>query len=222
MDESAESILDRYQRRTIAIRHTLLGKNWFNALGAMEFALGFHKGTRKDKITPEFFHQVEIAGFLLTLADSLCYPEDTIAVSFLHDCPEDYDVSFEEIESKFGHRVAMSTKLLTKTHRGRKIEPAAYFANMIDDPIASVNKGVDRINNQSTIVGVFSREKQDAYVVETSEYILPMLKAARKCCPRQFNAYRNIMFVLNSQLDMIRAVHAALDSTKEMEHRNAC
>lgn len=219
-EAEANVILDRCQRHTIAIRHTLLGKGWYNALAAMEFAIGFHQGTRKDKVTPEFFHQIEIAGFLLTLSDGLLFPEETIAVAFLHDCPEDYDVGFEEIDSRFGSRVTKSTKLVTKTHRGRKITPEAYFNDMSEDPIASVVKGVDRINNQSTIVGVFSPDKQKAYVMETTGYIIPMLKIARKRCPRQFNIYQNIIFVLRSQLDMICAMHSAHDSVKENKNGN--
>lgn len=221
MDDSIEIIINRYQRNLIAIRHMLLGKGWYTALEAMEFALKFHQGKRKDNITPEFYHQVVIAGFLFTLSDGLLYPEETIAVAFLHDCPEDYDIGFEEIESRFGSKIARATKLLTKTHRGRNLSPEAYFSSMAEDPIASVVKGTDRIHNQSTIVGVFSREKQNIYITETNEYIIPMLKVARKNCPKQYNAYRNIMFVLRSQIDMICAVHAALDLTKEMEYKNA-
>lgn len=215
--ESAETILDRYQRHTIAVRHTLLGKEWFTALEAMEFASGFHKGTRKDKITPEFYHQIEIAGFLLTLSSGLIFPEETIAVSFLHDCPEDYDVGFKELDSRFGTRISRATELVTKTHRGRKITPESYFVAMADDPIASVVKGADRINNQSTIVPVFSREKQDLYLDETAGWILPMLKTARKKHPRQYDVYRNIMFVLKSQVDLICAVHAAQDARENHE-----
>jgi len=213
--ESTETILDRYQRHTIAVRHTLLGKGWYIALEAMEFALNFHKGTRKDKITPEFYHQIEIAGFLLTLSSGLMFPEDTIAVSFLHDCPEDYDVGFKELDSRFGTRISRATELVTKTHRGRKLDPTTYFIAMEDDPIASVVKGSDRINNQSTIVPIFSREKQNIYLDETNGWILPMLKAARKKHPRQYDVYRNIMFVLRSQVDLICAVHAAQDFAKE-------
>lgn len=213
--ESAETIINRFQRHLIAVRHTLLGKRWFTALAAMEFAHGFHRGTRKDGVTPEFYHQVEIAGFLLTICDSLLFPEETIAAAFLHDCPEDYDVGFEEIESKFGGIITKATKLLTKTHRGRKADIGTYFSDMIDNPIASVVKGADRINNQSTIVPVFSRDRRNSYILETNEYILPMLKSARKKYPYQYNAYLNIMFMLRSQVDMISKVHAALDSVKE-------
>ena len=209
--ESAEIILEKYKKHTIAIRHTLLGRGWYSALNAMEFAMEFHKGTRKDKVTPEFYHQIEVAGFLLTLSDGLLYPDDVIAVSFLHDCPEDYDVGFDELDIKFGVRISSSVKNLTKIHRGQKVDPNTYFHNMINDPIASVVKGSERIDNQRTIVGVFSRAKQDAYILETNTQIIPMLKLARKACPKQYNAYRNIMFVLRSQVNMISAVHTALD-----------
>jgi (p)ppGpp synthase/HD superfamily hydrolase len=212
--ESKEIILDKCQRHTIAIRHTLLGKGWMTALEAMEFASNLHKGSRKDKITPEFYHQIEIAGFLMTLADGLILPEDTIATAFLHDVSEDYDVGFEELGAKFGSRITNAVNALTKKHRGKKVSPEVYFENIQFSPIASIVKGADRINNQSSIVGIFSRDKQNAYVVETEQFILPMLKSARKMHPKQYNAYLNVMFVLKSQLDMICAVHAAMDADK--------
>lgn len=190
------------------------GKGWYTALEAMEFAGNFHKGKRKDGITPEFFHQIEIAGFLMTLSDSLMYPQETVAVSFLHDCPEDYDIGFEELEVKFGSKVARSTKLVTKTHRGKKILPEVLFQEMADDPISSMVKAVDRIHNQGSMLEVFARSKQDAYVEETTNFILPMLKAARKKHFKQYNAYMNVMFVLKGQLSMIRAIHSALDKEK--------
>lgn len=214
MKDPAESIIDRVQRNTIAVRHTLIGKGWYTALEAMEFAGTFHKGKRKDGITPEFFHQIEIAGFLLTLSDSLLFPQETIAVSFLHDCPEDYDVGFEELEVKFGSKISRSTKCVTKTHRGAKSVPEILFGEMANDPIASVVKGVDRIHNQGSMLGVFSREKQGLYLEETDTLILPMLKAARKKHFRQYNAYMNIMFMLKGQCNMIRSIHDALDKEK--------
>ena len=165
------STIEDFQKHFIAVKYHLLGKKWYNALTAMEFAFTFHKGTRKDNVTPEFFHQVEVAGFLLTLSDGLLHPEDTITTSFLHDCPEDYDVGFQELESKFGSRVAKSTKKLTKVHRGSKINVDTYFNDMIEDPISSVVKGSDRIHNQSSIVGVFSREKQKNYIHNSTMYI---------------------------------------------------
>jgi len=54
--------------------------------------------------------------------------------------------------------------------------------------------------------GVFTREKQSAYISETEEYILPMLKEARKNFPEQESAYQNIRQVLLTQIDLIRVI----------------
>jgi excinuclease ABC subunit A len=56
-----------FDKRLIALRYTLLGKGYTRSIKALEFARKIHCGTRKDGITPEFQHQVEIALYLTTL-----------------------------------------------------------------------------------------------------------------------------------------------------------
>jgi hypothetical protein len=79
---------------------------------------------------------------------------------------------------------------------------------MLDCPVATVVKGSDRINNQSTMVGVFTPKKQMEYVRECEEHILPMLKSARRKFPDQEPAYENMKLVLTTQIAMVRAIHA--------------
>lgn len=176
---------------------------WTTALAALRFAQGYHTGTRKDGVTPEFSHQVTIAAHLLTLTAHLTYPEDTVAVAFLHDTAEDYDVELSLISIIFGHRIGSAVTALTKEHHGIRRDPAEVAHAQAADEIASVVKGADRVHNHSTI-GVFSPTKMIEYITETADHIVPMVETARTHFPDQADAYDNLLIVLTSQMDIIR------------------
>lgn len=193
-----------HAKERIALRHWLLGRGWYQAVEAMTYAEGHHNGLRKDGVTPEFSHQVSICLYLATLAPHLLHPEATITTGFLHDVCEDYDVEFAEIERLFGAQVADATHAMTKVHKGIKRHPDEVKAAQEKCPIASVVKGADRIHNQSTMAGVFGPEKIGLYLAETEEYILPMLKTARRRFPQQDGAYQNERVVLRTQNGILR------------------
>lgn len=200
--------IERYNKLFISLRYFLIGAAKFNpdyaiALKALEFAKEIHTGLRKDNITPEFQHQIEIAHFVRTFLPSLSFPAQTIAACLLHDVAEDYDVAFDEIEKRFGVIVRNSTFLLTKKYRGTIKAPTEYFSQIVNCPIASIVKAADRINNQQSMSGVFLPEKQQAYLNETKQYILPMIKKARHLHPEQEAIYENLKFVLNAQQSLI-------------------
>lgn len=188
-----------FAKERIALRHWLLGREFYKAAEAMTYAEGHHDGLRKDGVTPEFSHQVSIALYVSTLTPHLLHPEATLTTVFLHDVCEDYDVEFAEIEDQFGAQVAEATHAMTKVYKGAKRDPHEVKAAQEKCPIASVVKGADRIHNQSTMVGVFSAAKISEYLSETSEYILPMLKVARRTFPSQDGAYQNERVVLLTQ-----------------------
>ncbi len=192
----------------ISLRYWLLGANFHQALKALEFGASQHTSLRKDGITPEFEHQLRITLFVKTLLKDLEYPEEALAASLLHDTPEDKDIGFEEINFKFGPIIGKAVELLTKKHRGDKLPLEIYYKNLGNDPIASVVKGADRINNIQTMVGVFTVEKQKQYIEETETLVLPMLKQARRQFTAQESVYENIKFVLQNQLQLIKAIHS--------------
>lgn len=193
----------------VSMRYWLLGRNMHRALAALEFGATFHTGLRKDGVTPEYRHQLSIGHYIRTFINHLDLPEETLAAAFLHDICEDYDVGFEEIESKFGIEVGKAVTLLSKEHRGDKIPLEVYYKQIAKNPIASVVKGADRVNNIQTMVGVFSLERQKTYIEETEGLVLSMLKSARRLFTTQESAYENMKFVLRSQLELIQAIHNA-------------
>ena len=198
-----------HQKAFISIRYWLIGRNYHTALDALEFAHKFHQGTRKDGVTPEYQHQLDIAHFLRTLINHLSHPEETLAATFLHDTAEDADVGFDEINTRFGLKIGGAVKAMTKKHRGYKKPIDVYYREIGENEIASICKGGDRVNNIQTMIGVFAQQKQVEYMKETIEYVLPMLKSARRLFTRQEPAYENIKIMLRNQIALIQAVHNA-------------
>jgi len=194
-----------FEKLKISVRYWLQGKEWFKALEAMHFAESFHTGKRKDG-SHEFSHQVSQVAYAKTLIKSLRYPEETICTIFLHDVCEDYDISYEEIEARFGKLVRDAVELMTKFHRGDKKDPNTYYKSMAKHEIASFAKGCDRIHNHYTMLNGFKPEKQKSYIAETYELIIPMLKEARRLFPSQEPAYENVKFMLANQMMLYTAL----------------
>ncbi len=206
--------MNKFEKLRLALRYWLIARaevqpDYYRALDALEYAGEFHRGSRKDGVTPEFQHQLEIVQYLRTLHSGLMLPVQTLAAGLLHDVAEDYDVGFEELEDRFGKDIAHPVMLLTKKHRGTQVPTEVYFQRIALDPVASVVKGADRINNLQSMLGVFSLEKQARYCEEAETFFLPMLKEARRRFPRQEAVYENEKLVMRSQLALLHAVRAS-------------
>lgn len=211
------SNLNTFNKLFVSLRYYLLGAAKFDAsykktLEMLEYAKDIHVGTRKDKVTPEFQHQLEIAHYVRTLSPSLKNPALTIGLGLGHDLLEDYSdkfpfVTYEQIVTRFGTQYADEMMLISKEYKGKKITTEEYYANMAKSQYCTIAKGADRINNQGSMGGVFNPAKQMGYVDETETFILPMLKNARRTFFEQESAYENIKFVLKSQITFVKAAH---------------
>ena len=198
-----------FEKMRIALRYWLLGKEYFKAVEAMDFAEQYHNGKRKDG-AHEFSHQVSQANLAKTLIHSIRYKEELFITIFLHDCPEDTEVSFEEIENRFGSIACGAIKLMTKLYRGIKTPNDIYYNNLAECEIASVAKGLDRIHNLMSMLGGFKPEKQVSYIEETLDFTVPMLKKARRKFPFQESVYENIKFIMTNQVQLYKALNKDL------------
>ena len=205
--------MDEYKKLKIALRYFLIGKDYFAAVDALEFAAKYHINTRKDGVTPEFQHQVEIAHYTRTLLPSLLYPQETITAVLLHDVTEDYNIPHAEITERFGSIVGNAVELLDKN--GKTSDH--YFASIAESPIASIVKGGDRIHNLQTMHSAFSHTKQVAYAAEVENYFLPMIKSAKRLHAKQEPAYENIKHVLTSQLELVRRIHSNVNALTTLD-----
>lgn len=193
---------EKFSKLYIALKYRLLGMGYFKALVALEKGREIHDGFRKDGVTPEYQHQLEIALYVLTLK-GITQLEEVIVCALLHDTLEDYPerVNQSWIVSNFGTEVLKTLQYLDKTQW--KDYPL-YFSNLSQDRNGSIVKLSDRINNfQSMNRGKFTIEKQKKYAQEVKEYFLPMSKKARKLFPEQMDAYFNIETMLKNQYELI-------------------
>ncbi len=218
---NAHSPVEKFRKDLALTRVWLNSSGYFTAAKALEFALQFHTGTRKDGITPEFAHQLFLVEYLRTILPSVIHKEDTIVATLLHDVCEDYDISFEEISNRFGEGAGQAVRLLTKKHRGTKLSMDTYFEGMTNDPRASLIKLIDRSHNIFTMHGAgWTPEKQASYLDEIDRWFIPMLKKARRLFPEQEQAYRNVRTLLEVQATHIRlnlAQSATLNADQEAE-----
>jgi (p)ppGpp synthase/HD superfamily hydrolase len=202
--------VDSHAKRTIHLRGFLLGHQYYRAAQAMDYASEFHTGVRKDGTTPEFAHQVYIVSYLSTLIPHLRYPEETLAVGFLHDIVEDYDVGIDRIEAAFGAVIAEGADAMSKQVDGVRRSDDSVAQRQAASPVASIVKCADRINNQQTMAGVFDESKILEYVSETRQHIMPMIKKAQRRFPDQDLAYQNAKTVLYAQIEMLEAALSGL------------
>jgi len=193
----------QFDKLRISMKYYLIGRNYHTALKAYEFGREFHDGMRKDKITPEYQHQLEIAHFLRLFDDSPAF-EPVLSASFLHDVREDFHISKEELIAKFGQQAYDIIWFMTKKYRKDKITNEEYYRTLADNRDAALLKGVDRINNIKSMASAFSLQKQLSYIEETEQYVLPMLKRARVLYPEYEVKFEHIKFVLQNIIEPIR------------------
>jgi (p)ppGpp synthase/HD superfamily hydrolase len=142
------------------------------------------------------------------LIDSLLYPELTFIVIFLHDTVEDKEeVTIEVVNEMFGPVVAEKVNKISKVRAGVKIPNDIYYPDMAEDPVVSVVKALDRDHNISTMLNGMTIEKQKAYIKETKDYVIVMLKRAKRAFPEQEAFYENLKYSLFKQVQLYEAIH---------------
>ena len=119
--------------------------------------------------------------------------DSMLAAILLHDVCEDCGVEVEELP--FGPRVRELVDLMTyRPERGVPEEETKrrYFLRLEKDGGGAIIKALDRCNNVSTMADCFSREKMVAYIRETEQYVVPMLRYVKE----NFREYNDVCFIL--------------------------
>lgn len=200
--------VDTFQKHLVAMRSWLNGTGYFQAAEALEFVKQLEVGFRKDGATPKFAHQLSITHYLATLTPYFSDPEVVMTAGFLHDVMEDHaEWDFDALSKKFSDNIAVIVWTLSKKTPGITKTPEQYFSAIAECPVASIVKPADRMHNLQSMSGVFTPEKQLAYVAEVEQYFFPMIRAARRNFPRQFMAYENVKMMLQNQIELIKLIN---------------
>lgn len=103
-----------------------------NKLQAAEnFAKEIHAGMiRKDGVTPFYDH---LSGVVARLKNLGVTDEDVLAAAWLHDTLEDTKISFADLDSRFGSKVAVLVLALTKDNRLPKARQEEQYVKQLKE-----------------------------------------------------------------------------------------
>lgn len=143
------------------------------------FAAEAHEGQMRRENKPYIYHPVETAQILASLhAD-----EDTLIAGILHDVPEDTRHTIQEIEAKFGKRVAFLVEGVTKLSKvhyqhdmaQRQVDSLKkLFLHTAHDTRIILIKLADRLHNMRTLQFHERAEKRIRIANETMEIFIPI------------------------------------------------
>lgn len=171
---------------------------FFDVIRAADLAEQFHTGLRKDGITPEVYHQYSMAGFALTMYPMLGeYAVEVLVTIFLHDTIEDYPETIEVVKKDFP-AYYWFVEGMSKEKLSGKLSNEEYYDTLCSHIVLAVCKGIDRTHNLST-VSVLGEKKKAEYIIETKDFVLPVLKRAKGKYPE----YNMLMEHLKSVLNII-------------------
>ena len=131
---------------------------------AIDFAVAAHSSmTRKRTGTPYIMHPMEAA----VIVSTMTCDEDVIAAAMLHDVVEDTPVTIEELEERFGERIAELVSFETEdkypdrpkseSWRQRKEESLAKLAQTDDLDVKRLWLG-DKLSNMRSFYRLHLRE----------------------------------------------------------------
>lgn len=199
-----------YDKLRLTLRSQLMGlmaldPSYEMPIQALTFAEEIHDGFRKDGVTPEFYHQLNILGYLMTLHQMLPDPAMVYTVAILHDLYEDNQTYRTAIEQKFTRAYPLVVTI-SKVRDGVKLTNGQYYDGLAEDVICVIVKCADRIHNMSTMIGVFNANKIIDYVMEVNDYVLPMIKTARTKYPLYTPILQNLKMNINVIIGIINKI----------------
>ena len=145
---------------------------------AYEFAESAHATQKRHSGDPYISHPIAVANILAELR----LDGPTITTALLHDTIEDTNITYQDVESKFGKEIADLvdgvTKLSKLENQGKEITLGENFRKLIlataKDIRVLLVKLADRLHNMRTISSIASDEKRMRIAKETMEIYSPL------------------------------------------------
>lgn len=174
-----------------------MGANLEDTLSALYFARKMHKNQKRNGGEPYIIHPLS----MVCMAISLGIKDDIVLASImLHDVCEDCGVELKDlpVSAETKHVVDLLTFKLVG-NRDKKIEKQIYFSKISENGPAMLVKLIDRLNNVSTMAGVYKKERLLRYITETEEQVLPLYRICKELHPE----YSNALFILKFEIEAI-------------------
>lgn len=183
------------------IRGYASGAGMTQTLKALTFARDKHKGQKRKGGEPYLVHPLMMA------CNALCIgikEDSVIATILLHDVCEDCNVGIEElpVDEIVRRGVALVTFQVMEGET-KEIAKNRYYNEMLESREASITKLIDRCHNVSCMAGAFSKEKLKAYIEETRQYVLPLLRKVKLRYPDEADALFVLKYHIVSVVDSI-------------------
>ncbi len=185
------------------VRGFATGARMPETLKALSFARAKHEGQLRKSGEPYFVHPLTMACDALSIG---IRDDDVIAAILLHDVVEDCGVTLQELP--VSGSVKHSVDLVTFSVMDGETKDTArtrYYNMILTDRAATLTKLVDRCHNVSSMAGVFTKEKLKAYIEETREYVLPLLRKAKTKYPEDADILFILKYHITSVVDSIDA-----------------
>ena len=185
------------------IRGFATGASMYETLKALSFARAKHEGQLRKSGEPYIIHPLTMACNALSLG---IREDAVIATILLHDVCEDCDVSLQELP--VNAQICRSVSLLTfeiMNGESKEIAKNRYYNMILQDRAATLTKLIDRCHNVSSMAGTFSEEKLRAYIEETRQYVLPLLRNAKSAYPEDSDILFVLKYHMTSVVDSIEA-----------------
>ena len=173
------------------LRGLATGAGMKQTLKAMSFARDKHSGQFRKSGDPYIIHPLLMACNAVSIG---IRDDAVVATILLHDVCEDFRVMDGE------------TKEIAKNR---------YYNMLLQSREATLTKLLDRCHNVSSMAGTFSREKLKAYIDETRQYVLPMLRKAKRVYPEDADVLFILKYHIVSVVDSIDATMQLFENQAE-------
>ncbi|MEM9917671.1 MAG: RelA/SpoT family protein [Bacteroidota bacterium] len=175
-DQERRLIQGAYRKLLKSIKTNMDATDRRNIRMAYELAVEAHSKQRRKSGEPYILHPIEVARIC---AEEIGLGPTAIVAALLHDVVEDTSVGLNEIEGKFGAKVAMIVNGLTKLDGLYTVaSPQAenfkkVLQTLVEDVRVVLIKMADRLHNMRTL-GSMPRHKQLKIAAETSYIYAPL------------------------------------------------
>ena len=195
------------------IRGYANGRGMKQTLCALSFAREKHEGQLRKSGDPYIVHPLTMACHALSLGIN---DDDVIATILLHDVCEDCGVPLSALP--VNDTVRRGVELMTfSVMEGETKESAKvrYYNLIPQSREAAITKLIDRCHNVSSMAGTFSKQKLRAYIDETRQYVLPLLRRIKRQYPEDSDFLFVLKYHITSVVDAIDETLKASDAAEE-------
>ena len=178
------------------VKATATAKSLNGTLKALPFAKDKHKDQfrkGKDRV-PHINHPLTITCHALAMG---IQDDDVLAAILLHDVVEDCQVTLDELPAN--DKVKDIVDRVSKAElpgEERSVFKKRYHARIMENSAASLVKIMDRCNNLSMMATGFDKDKMITYIVETEEYVFPLIEKLIDTEPQ----YSYALFLIKYQM----------------------